>query len=274
MNSEVDDDEDGSDGSDEDIDLKGDIKSVQSLVVSMMLVSDDLVARLQKLDKPGVSKTTIINDSIASTGTLIRLLSIATKKADRISRKSLLIEEENEELERAQESHAMALNTLESVIKTHKDDKKLLVPLSLNVKPYTASMSTKQGGDTKCSTCLENFKEGENLFVLRCNHYFHAECAIKWLSENRSACSLCKRHIVDYQIILKGRKRPRQSSKSGEEEEEDGGGEGGESGKGGEGGEGGEEVESDMISVLPVRIENEEEGEGEEGESSSVAIRR
>jgi len=270
MNSEVEDDDDGSD---DDIDLKGEIKSVQSLVISMMLVSDDLIARLQKLDKPGVTKTTIINDSIASTGTLIRLLSIATKKADRISRKSLLIEEENEELERAQESHAMALNTLESVIKTHKDDKKLLVPLSLNIKPYTASMSTKQGGDTKCSTCLEDFKEGANLFVLHCNHYFHAECAIKWLSENKSACSLCKRHIVDYQIILKGRKRPRKSSKSGEKDDDDGEDE--EDGEGGEGEEGEEEeVKSDMISVLPVRIENEEGGEGEEGESSSVAIRR
>jgi len=267
MNSEV---ENNSDGSDEDIDLNGDIKSVQSLVLSMMLVSDDLIARLQKLDKPGVTKTTIINDSITSTGTIIRLLSIAIKKANRISRKSLLIEEENEELERAQESHAMALNTLESVIKTHKDDKKLLVPLSLNVKPYTASMSTKQGGDTKCSTCLEDFKEGANLFVLQCNHYFHAECAIKWLSENRSACSLCKRHIVDYQIILKGRKRPRQSSKSGESE----GGEDGEDDGDGEGGE--EDLESDMISVLPVRIENEEgEGEeGEKGETSSVSITR
>ena len=268
MNSEDDDD---------DIDLKGDIKSVQSLVVSMMLVSDDLIARLQNLDKAGVTKTTIINDSIASTGTLIRLLSIAMKKADRISRKSLLIEEENEELERAQESHAMALNTLESVIKTHKDDKKLLVPLSLNMKPYTASMSTKQGGDTKCSTCLEDFKEGANLFVLHCNHYFHAECAIKWLSENKSACSLCKRHIVnvnhEVEVILKGRKRPRQSPESGEEEgqsPESGEEEGEEEGEEDDGD--GEELESDMISVLPIRIENEEEEE--EGESSSVAIRR
>ena len=259
-----------SEDEDEDIDLKGDIKSVQSLVVSMMLVSDDLIARLQNLDKAGVTKTTIINDSIASTGTLIRLLSIAMKKADRISRKSLLIEEENEELERAQESHAMALNTLESVIKTHKDDKKLLVPLSLNMKPYTASMSTTQGGDTKCSTCLEDFKEGANLFVLHCNHYFHAECAIKWLSENKSACSLCKRHIVNvnHEVILKGRKRPRQSPESGEEDDGDNDGDNGDDGDG-------EELESDMISVLPVRIENEEgEGEEEEGESSSVAIRR
>ena len=207
--------DDVNDASEEEYDLSGDIKSVQSLVTSMMLVADDLIAKLQFAEKHGFSKAVIISDSIASTGTVVRLLSIAMKKTIRIARKSELIEDENEELARAQDSHAFALNNLESTIKIHKDDKKLLVPLAIKNCAYTEAMSTHKGGNTSCSTCLEDFKEGVSLSVLQCGHYFHRTCALKWLIENKSTCSLCKRHIVnpvDYFVEIMKRKRVRSSS--------------------------------------------------------------
>ena len=201
-----------SDDESEDIDLRGDVKSIQSLIASMMLVSDDLITKIQRMNNAGT--VNVISESITSSTTVIRLLSIAMKKSIRIANQVITLEEENEELERekeelerSQENHAIEQNNLESVIKVHTDDKKLLVPLLFENVAYHSFMSMRQGGDTKCSTCLEDFKENEEISILQCKHYFHTTCAIKWLSENKSACSLCKRHITH--SGGGGRKRPR-----------------------------------------------------------------
>ena len=243
------------DESSEEIDLQGDVKSIQSLIASMMLVCDDLMTKFQKMDKPGISRANIIQEGITSSSTVIRLLSIAMKKSIRIANQSITLEEENDELERSQENHAIEQNNLESVIKVHTDDKKLLVPLVFENVAYHSFMSLRQGGDTTCSTCLEDFKENEEISILQCKHYFHTSCAIKWLSENKSACSLCKRHIT-HSILhpalpcgLGGRKRPRvavapapaQTTTQNEHEQ------------------------SEMLSVLPISSLHER------GEASSVA---
>jgi hypothetical protein len=229
------------DESSEEIDLQGDVKSIQSLIASMMLVCDDLMTKFQKMDKPGISKANIIQEGITSSSTVIRLLSIAMKKSIRIANQSITLEEENDELERSQENHAIEQNNLESVIKVHTDDKKLLVPLVFENVAYHSFMSLRQGGDTTCSTCLEDFKENEEISILQCKHFFHTTCAIKWLSENKSACSLCKRHITHPSGCGGGggRKRPRSAQVLGQNQNE-------------------------MLSVIPISSFSER------GEASSV----
>jgi len=211
------------DETNEDIDLQGDVKSIQSLIASMMLVSDDLITKIQRMDKAGISKANVISESITSSTTVIRLLSIAMKKSIRIANQVLTLEEENEELERSQENHAIEQNNLESVIKVHTDDKKLLVPIVFENAAYQSYMSLRPGGDTKCSTCLEDFKENDEISILQCKHFFHTPCAIKWLSENKSACSLCKRHITHLLSATGGgggRKRPRPAQVLGQSQNE------------------------------------------------------
>ena len=238
-----------SDDESEDIDLQGDVKSIQSLIASMMLVSDDLITKIQKMDK--ASKANVISESITSSTTVIRLLSIAMKKSIRIANQVITLEEENDELERSQENHAIEQNNLESVIKVHTDDKKLLVPLLFENVAYHSFMSMRQGGDTTCSTCLEDFKENEEISILQCKHYFHTSCAIKWLSENRSACSLCKRHITHSPLPLLcglgGRKRPRVAPVAPAQDQTT------------------LNEQSEMLSVLPISSLSER------GEASSVA---
>jgi hypothetical protein len=34
--------------------------------------------------------------------------------------------------------------------------------------------------------------------LLPCNHYFHADCIIPWLSERQAKCPLCKYDVLDY----------------------------------------------------------------------------
>ena len=43
-----------------------------------------------------------------------------------------------------------------------------------------------------CVVCLHEYVEGEELCVLGCGHYWHAECLSKWLSHRRT-CPLCQR---------------------------------------------------------------------------------
>jgi len=57
---------------------------------------------------------------------------------------------------------------------------------------------TLQDDDTKCSICLTQYEEGDNLRYLPCTpikHHFHQNCIDEWLQVNR-VCPICKRDIT------------------------------------------------------------------------------
>ena len=45
--------------------------------------------------------------------------------------------------------------------------------------------------ESDCTICLDKVSKGDKVTVLRCAHYFHAECVDKWL-EMKAVCPLCK----------------------------------------------------------------------------------
>ncbi|PIN05473.1 putative E3 ubiquitin ligase [Handroanthus impetiginosus] len=49
-------------------------------------------------------------------------------------------------------------------------------------------------GET-CVICLEDYKYGENLKVLPCQHDFHASCVKSWLTKWATFCPICKHDI-------------------------------------------------------------------------------
>jgi len=45
-----------------------------------------------------------------------------------------------------------------------------------------------------CSVCQEDYKNGENLLVMPCEHTFHKDCVKKWLSMHNS-CPVCRKPL-------------------------------------------------------------------------------
>ena len=46
-----------------------------------------------------------------------------------------------------------------------------------------------------CAVCLEDFRDGDLVRVLRCFHTFHRECVDKWLARNH-LCPICKQDVA------------------------------------------------------------------------------
>ena len=57
---------------------------------------------------------------------------------------------------------------------------------------YRAGGGDQRFSMTTCCMCLCEHEEGEELRVLGCGHYWHAECLSRWLAHRRT-CPLCQR---------------------------------------------------------------------------------
>ncbi|KAJ1570033.1 hypothetical protein HK096_005045, partial [Nowakowskiella sp. JEL0078] len=57
----------------------------------------------------------------------------------------------------------------------------------------------KNGVETVCSVCMEEFKIKDHIRVLSCNHVFHKTCIDTWLTERSTLCPNCR---LDTRIAL------------------------------------------------------------------------
>ncbi|XP_015899589.3 receptor homology region, transmembrane domain- and RING domain-containing protein 1 isoform X2 [Ziziphus jujuba] len=58
----------------------------------------------------------------------------------------------------------------------------------------SAHLSDLHAGET-CAICLEDYKDGEILKVLPCQHEFHSSCVDSWLTKWGTFCPVCKRDM-------------------------------------------------------------------------------
>tara|TARA_Y100000817_G_C16671056_1_gene461552 strand:+ start:133 stop:576 length:444 start_codon:yes stop_codon:yes gene_type:complete len=48
----------------------------------------------------------------------------------------------------------------------------------------------------ECPICIENFKEDDELYQLKCGHIFHTDCITEWININ-NVCPSCRKVVVN-----------------------------------------------------------------------------
>ena len=68
-------------------------------------------------------------------------------------------------------------------------------PKKINIDNLNTLLLCNELPDDLCSICLEDFKEGDKIKKLNCNHVYHEECLIPWLNKN-DYCPMCRQNII------------------------------------------------------------------------------
>ena len=80
----------------------------------------------------------------------------------------------------------------------------------LNKYTLTKEKLKSFGNENLCSVCKEELNIGDKLIDLPCNHYFHIDCLMPWLSQHDS-CPVCRFELKtddeDYENMKKERNR-------------------------------------------------------------------
>jgi len=51
----------------------------------------------------------------------------------------------------------------------------------------------KENKEKKCSICIDEYKDDDDIIVLPCKHYFHKNCVQEWLKEYNYKCPICRK---------------------------------------------------------------------------------
>eukprot|EP00934_Nitzschia_sp_Nitz4_P009169 Nitzschia sp. Nitz4//scaffold36_size144017//43746//45508//NITZ4_003078-RA/size144017-snap-gene-0.191-mRNA-1//1//CDS//3329549432//9159//frame0 len=91
-----------------------------------------------------------------------------------------------------------------------------------SLKSGTLSQASEDG--LVCAICLDHFDCGTTIKVLPCNHKYHYDCLLPWLTERHASCPLCKFDLLHYLEACKGKElddtceHSRFSARAGDEE--------------------------------------------------------
>ncbi|KAG2327318.1 hypothetical protein Bca4012_036320 [Brassica carinata] len=72
---------------------------------------------------------------------------------------------------------------------------------------FTFDDSVHGGGGDTCAVCLEDYRFGDSLRLLPCQHAFHLSCIDSWLTKWGTSCPVCKHDIRTQTMSSQAHKR-------------------------------------------------------------------
>jgi hypothetical protein len=85
--------------------------------------------------------------------------------------------------------------------------------LTAQITPSGSEASDMFASSSCCPICIEEFEPGETLRVLpRCNHLFHLDCILPWLTERQGCCPQCRTPVLPDEFQRSRRSSPRRPS--------------------------------------------------------------
>ncbi|CAJ1978774.1 unnamed protein product [Sphenostylis stenocarpa] len=94
-------------------------------------------------------------------------------------------------------SKSTALSKLRKVLYDHHPPPKrhamnlCLYYRNAKEKPLKEKEMEKDEDGKRCAVCLEDFNSGEEVMLTRCNHMFHEDCIVPWLT-TKGQCPVCR----------------------------------------------------------------------------------
>lgn len=108
------------------------------------------------------------------------------------------IEGRRRNFERVQRQERIARQELiESILRQLQElhiDSRSQLPLGRDETRKLPTRKYRSGEEKieRCAICVEDFKDGDVMRVLPCEHSFHKQCIDEWLNNHSAVCPLCK----------------------------------------------------------------------------------
>ena len=91
----------------------------------------------------------------------------------------------------------------------YEEEERTSTPRSYHIKKECNACSDKQNIDflkdyvpdkekdeDTCSICYNTYEDGEVAGKLKCCHFYHTQCILRWL-ETSTTCPLCRQHVME-----------------------------------------------------------------------------
>jgi hypothetical protein len=96
---------------------------------------------------------------------------------------------------------SFAHSNLQRQSTTHNDVKVVLTKEAFESIPVSTADDFPQ--DTQCTVCVNNYKSGDQvIYIPKCQHLFHMECAKHWLTKYKRSCPNCRTKVEGETCIL------------------------------------------------------------------------